>query len=166
MPAFDFLTVALAAILGCGGILLLWRGITIVVRGRATWWWPVTEGTVVSATLKTWTMLGEVGGPDLVMHIPQVEYDYAIGDLPDSRRNLRGRLVCFGLDHLGYLTKAGAEAHLACYRPGQTVSVVVNPADRSQAVLERGQRGGYFWVFVGSVASLAALALIVGAAVG
>jgi Protein of unknown function (DUF3592) len=165
MHIVDFGSIALAAILGVGGGWYLWRGLAILVRGRASWRWPVTEGTIVSASLGSWTMLGELGGTDLVMYIPRVEYDYPI-DLPDSRRALRGRVVCHGLDHLGYLAKAGAERHLACYRPGQTVSVMVNPADRSMAVLERGQRGGFFWVFVGAVALAAALALLLGPAFG
>ncbi|MDR3467480.1 MAG: DUF3592 domain-containing protein [Xanthobacteraceae bacterium] len=166
MQIADAGSVALASLLGGGGIWYLWRGVTILRRGRATWRWPVTEGTIVSAGLGTWTMMGEVGSADLVMYIPRIEYDYPMGDAPDGRSSLRGRTVMFGLDHLGYLAERGARAHLASYQPGQTVSVIYNPADRTMAVLERGQRGGYLWLFVGLMAALGALILILGAAFG
>lgn len=166
MRLADLGALALAAVLAAGAVWYLWRGITILRRGAASWRWPVTEGTIVSTSLGTWTITGEVGSADLVMYIPRIEYDYPPGDAPDGRRSLRGRTVQFGLDRLGYFAERGARAHLASYRPGQTVSVIYNPADRTMAVLERGQRGGALWLLIGAMAAAGALALVLGVAFG
>jgi hypothetical protein len=113
--------------------------------------WTQTTGKIVRSEIEA-RRHRFANEPETVKNVPAVEYEFTADD-----RKIRGSRIGIGDDAGG----ANAEATLARYPVGATVTVYYDPADATQCVLERGGPKGL--TTAGCVGGLATLAVFAGA---
>lgn len=92
--------------------------------------WPTATGTILSSVAEPHRILASRGqGQTVTVWSPVVEYSYRVQD-----RDYHGTRLAFGADVAG--AQARAEATVARYPAGRTVTVHFDPANPSSAVLE------------------------------
>ena len=113
--------------------------------------WAQTAGTVVRSEMET-RRHRFAGEPEKIENAPAIEYEFSA-----DGRKIRGTRIAIGDDTGG----ANAEATLARYPVGTSVTVYYDPADPKHCVLERSGPQGV--TGRGCLEALIALALVVGA---
>lgn len=118
------------------GIVYLSRGISRRQMAARSQQWPVTEGRIHSASVKT-EMRSDSEGSRMKVYVPEASYSYAV-----AGENYEGNVIRFGVEQFGYAVVAPAQKHIELYRAGAAVPVHYDPNDPSTAVLEPGESGG------------------------
>ena len=101
--------------------------------GRTESWRPVTGVITVAEMEKT---RFEVKTGHMNMYRPRIEYRYRVGQKAHT-----GTRVYHGADTWLESSEV-ADRILQRYSMGQEVTVYIDPAEPTEAVLERGQKGG------------------------
>lgn len=116
------------------GAFLIYNSIRSRKKAAASQGWPVVSGEILEARV-VHDVSTDSDGDRRDSYTPAVRYSYAVGGHAYS-----GKKLSFG-GQTGYGSQAKAQAALNSYPLGGTVRVYYNPADPSEAVLER-QAGG------------------------
>jgi hypothetical protein len=116
--------------------------------------WPATTGQISAGRVEVTHNRGDEDTADSITYTPVVQYQYWTGNqwLYGDRIGFVGR---------GFSTQRQAQAVLANYPVGATVTVYFNPAKPAQAVLERTAAGGMLLVVLGGVIVLLGIAALV-----
>src|SRR5579871_52853 len=107
--------------------------------------WPVIEGRIVSASVKT-EMRSDGEGSKSAVYTPEARYSYAV-----AGKAYEGNVIRLGLEQFGYAAVAPAQKHIAPYEAGSPVPVHFDPDDPSLAVLELGESGAMRNLVAGSL---------------
>lgn len=118
-------------------------GVFLIVRGRGTRrmaaqsiGWPVAEGRILEASVKT-EKRSDGGGGIMEVYVPQARYSYTV-----AGKQYEGALIRPGITQFGYGVMAAAQAHIDLYKVGATMPVHYDSDDASIALLETSEYGG------------------------
>ncbi len=156
----DSTAATLAAIdlpLGLAAVGLLVIAVTVQLRARRSMRWLSTTGRVSSATVDVRVDGGANGRSTL--YCPMIAYEYQV----EGRDYLQNRLLIGAPVSSNFRSRA--QKWVDRYPEGSAVTVYYNPADPSEAVLER-RAGGPVMLFWGAAAILIAVAVVVSLWVG
>jgi len=124
----------------------------LIRRGLGTRWlaresanWPVTDGKILAASVRT-EMRGLGATERYEVYIPQARYSYTVAGAP-----FEGTIIRVGVDQFGYRSEDLAQAQLTPYQIGAIVPVRTDPADPAIAVLEAAEYGGARNIFGGAI---------------
>jgi hypothetical protein len=138
---------ALAIILIFGGI-----GVFLVIsslrnqkKAEVSKSWPGTAGTILRTEVKQSQGTADEQGVSQTSYYPFVEYDYFAGG-----QSYRSDKIAFGARRT-YNSQSEAASILSKYPEGGQVQVYYNPANPSEAVLERKPAAGRSGLIVGIV---------------
>jgi hypothetical protein len=142
MGTFNGLTVASQLL----GTALAVDGVRTVARGRATLGWLPVRGRIVHS-MPGFSGTSSAGTRRVSVFTPGVLFEYEVGG-----QRQRSNLVGFR----GYFPSVGEMWRVSRrYTVGEDLTVWYNPADPSQAVLERGAGGPpYVQVLLGCALAL------------
>ncbi|PAP75689.1 DUF3592 domain-containing protein [Rubrivirga marina] len=156
------------ALIGLGAVTLLigaaglWAAASLAVSGDASTAWVEVKGEVVESGVDTRRSvhasdLRDPYGPPTYEHRPVVRYTYAV----DGRTYTADR-VHFGEKNAadGDRGRDRAQAEADRYPTGTPVTVYVDPADPTDAVLEPGRQSTPWMIGVGGIAFLGGIALV------
>jgi hypothetical protein len=107
--------------------------------------WPVTEGRILSASVKT-EMRSDSEGSDMKVYLPEASYSYTV-----AGKAYQGNVIRFGIEQFGYGVVERAQKHIERYEAGAPVPVHYDPYDSAVAVLEPGESGGMRNLIAGSL---------------
>lgn len=126
---------SLFIVIGLGAV---GAGVWMAVKSFRSEHWPVTEGAILTAEMKS--HFGKHGRT----YSPEVTYSYQV-----AGRQYEGGKLAFG-----QMSSSSGYAHgiLNRYPVGKKVSVHYSPADPEEAVLETGIHGGVWICFGGGTA--------------
>lgn len=127
------------------GIVYLARGITRRRLAARSLQWPVIEGKIHSASVRTETR-SDSEGSEIQVYVPQASYSYTV-----AAKAYEGNVIRFGVEQFGYAVLQMAQKHIELYTVGALVPVHYDPDDPTVAVLEPGESGGMRNLFVGSL---------------
>jgi hypothetical protein len=157
-----------AALIGLGvvtfliGAAGLWAAASLASDGDASTRWVEAKGRVVASGVDTRRSfhasdIRNPYGPTTYEHRPVVRYTYAVGG-----RTYTADRVRFGERNAedGDAGRDRAQAEADRYPEGMAVTVYVDPADPTAAVLEPGRQSTPWMIGVGGVAFLAGVAMI------
>jgi hypothetical protein len=150
------LAVGLAA--GAFGISFILRGVRRRKMAALSLQWPVTDGKIEAAAVKT-EMRHDAQGARMNVYIPEARYAYKV-----DGKQYEGNVIRPGIEQFGYSVIAAAQAHVALYKTGATVPVHYDPADPSVAVLEASEYGGMRNLIAGTIGLLVGISSLVFAA--
>jgi hypothetical protein len=141
------------------GIVILGIGLHSLRNAQASKDWPTTEGTVVSATVRTSASQpgsGKNAPPNGATYHAKISYEYKVDETAYT-----GTRVAYG--DCGSSRPSRAHSIVDRYPEGATVKVFYNPEAPAEAVLEPGtQPQAFFLPAVGSVFILVGLGMVVG----
>lgn len=157
-----------AALIGLGvatlliGAAGLWAAASLAADGDASTAWVEVKGRVVASGVDTRRSvhasdLRNPYGPVTYEHLPLVRYTYAL-----DGRTYTAERVRFGEQNAedGDAGRDRAQAEADRYPEGTPVTVYVDPADPSDAVLEPGRQSTPWMIGVGGIAFLGGLVMI------
>jgi len=127
------------------GIMYLARGISRRQMAARSLQWPVTEGRILSASVKT-EMRSDSEGSDMKVYLPEASYSYTV-----AGKAYQGNVIRFGIEQFGYGVVERARKHIERYEAGTPVPVHYDPDDSAVAVLEPGESGGMRNLIAGSL---------------
>lgn len=137
----------------CGGVFVLALGtigvflVLYAVRSRkkaaASQAWPTAQGWITQSQVKQSASTDDEGRTRYAYY-PTVVYEYVVADQTYS-----GKQISFG-GVKGSSAPDKAQAALAPYPPGGQVSVIYNPENPAEAVLQRGA-GAANWALGGGI---------------
>jgi hypothetical protein len=127
------------------GIMYLVRGISRRQMAARSLQWPVTEGRILSASVKT-EMRSDSEGSDMKVYLPQASYSYTV-----AGKAYQGNVIRFGIEQFGYGVAELAQKHIERYEAGTPVPVHYDPNDSAVAVLEPGESGSTRNLIAGSL---------------
>jgi len=127
------------------GIIYLARGISRRQMAARSLQWPVTEGRILSASVKT-EMRSDSEGSDMKVYLPEASYSYTV-----AGKAYQGNVIRFGIEQFGYGVVERAQKHIERYEAGTPVPVHYDPDDSAVAVLEPGESGGVRNLIAGSL---------------
>lgn len=116
------------------GLIALGVGVWMMIKSLRSEHWPVTDGVMLSAEIKSHS--GEHGNT----YSAEVTYDYHVGGVGYTGEKIS----------IGQMSSSTSYAQgiLSRYPVGKKVFVHYSPADSSEAVLETGIHGGT-WICIG-----------------
>lgn len=125
-------------------------------KAEASAAWPATQGKIVRSWVRTESSWDTDTGTTY-SYFPEVRYEYEV-----MGQKYEGKNISFG-GSVGSSSRAYAEKVIAQYPADKEVTVYYNPEKPSEAVLERGMRGGTLLLILGGVLGLlAACTFLVG----
>ena len=127
------------------GIMYLVRGISRRQMAARSLQWPVTEGRILSASVKT-EMRSDSEGSDMEVYLPEASYSYTV-----AGKAYQGNVIRFGIEQFGYGVLERAQKHIERYEAGTPVPVHYDPNDSAVAVLEPGESGSTRNLIAGSL---------------
>jgi len=127
------------------GIMYLARGISRRQMAARSLQWPVTEGRILSASVKT-EMRSDSEGSDMEVYLPEASYSYTV-----AGKAYQGNVIRFGIEQFGYGVLERAQKHIERYEAGTPVPVHYDPNDSAVAVLEPGESGSTRNLIAGSL---------------
>ena len=127
------------------GIMYLVRGISRRQMAARSLQWPVTEGRILSASVKT-EMRSDSEGSDMEVYLPEASYSYTV-----AGKAYQGNVIRFGIEQFGYGVLERAQKHIERYEAGTPVLVHYDPDDSAVAVLEPGESGSTRNLIAGSL---------------
>ena len=113
------------------GIMYLARGISRRQMAARSLQWPVTEGRILSASVKT-EMRSDSEGSDMEVYLPEARYSYTV-----AGKAYQGNVIRFGIEQFGYGVAELAQKHIERYEAGTPVPVHYDPNDSAVAVRVR-----------------------------
>jgi hypothetical protein len=123
-----------AVVLGVIALVFVLKALAAWRQAGASQSWPSTTGTVLSASIARSPRRGTTGGGSFY---PVVTYEYTV-----NGQRLMGNRISFGAQ-MGSGIRSWAESRAANYPVGNPVPVYYNPANPTDAVLERSASGGW-----------------------
>jgi hypothetical protein len=127
------------------GVVYLARGIQRRQLAARSLQWPVTEGRIHSAALRTETR-SDAEGSKVKVYVPEARYSYTV-----AAKAYEGNVIRLGIEQFGYTVLQTAQKHIELYTAGAPVLVHYDPDDPTVAVLEPGESGGMRNLIVGSL---------------
>ena len=127
------------------GIMYLVRGISRRQMAARSLQWPVTEGRILSASVRT-EMRSDSEGSDMEVYLPEASYSYTV-----AGKAYQGNVIRFGIVQFGYGVLERAQKHIERYEAGTPVPVHYDPNDSAVAVLEPGESGSTRNLIAGSL---------------
>ena len=127
------------------GIMYLVSGISRRQMAARSLQWPVTEGRILSASVKT-EMRSDSEGSDMEVYLPEASYSYTV-----AGKAYQGNVIRFGIEQFGYGVLERAQKHIERYEAGTPVPVHYDPNDSAVAVLEPGESGSTRNLIAGSL---------------
>jgi hypothetical protein len=123
--------------LGAGIFVLVW-GFKNLKQAQASASWPSVSGMIVASTVE---QTRSSGGDSELRYVPRVRYEYKVGETKyaSERISFGGRTL--------HKSPAPAQAELAAYAVGKTVTVYHDPAVPNSSVLQPGVSGSVYLVF-------------------
>lgn len=137
-------------VLGAG---LIYFSIRSKKKADASQGWPGVTGKVLAATVRE-SINRDEDGNETVSFYPQVEYTYEV-----NGQDLRSKRLSFG-GVVAQKSREKVQAILQQYPIDSTVLVYYNPANPSEAVIER-TAGGAKWALVVGI-----IVLVIAACIG
>ncbi len=150
---FSIIPVFLGMFFFLVGGLVCFSGVRSRQLENASRSWPSIPGQVTSAEMKVETInfRTRLGGPS-TDYRPLIRYEYVIEGI-----RYQNDQITFGAIKMD---KANAEAKLASYPVGSTVTVYYNPKKPDQAVLEHTDTGSILFILVGAVGLVIGLCVV------
>jgi hypothetical protein len=139
--ALDVIMTIFLVMLSAIGPGMIFVGLRLRIKARASQSWPQVMGKVANAAL-----MKDGDGMDVEA---AVEYDYSVNGV-----SYKGKRLRFGG---WYRRPAFIQADLERYRPGSEVVVFYNPSKPSDAVLLREAKGTLLWILVGILMTVVAV---------
>ncbi len=137
------LTTTLPLLMIAGFFIVLARN--ILSKQKAARGWPVAQGRVLVSDIQARThTVGNTGGR-ATSYYAHVVYEYRVGGA-----DYRSSRISPG-DEIGYGNSRRATARAGRYPPGAQVSVIYNPEDPNEAMLELGSPRMKILFWIGGV---------------
>jgi hypothetical protein len=133
---------------GAIGILLIFKSVNDKKKVGASANWPSTTGSITRSSVAE--SVSTSNDDNITHYYPQVTYTYQV-----AGTTFEGKHIMFGAVESGSHTKA--QATIALYPVGKSVSVYYNPADPKEAVLERQSKSSNIMLILGIVFLVMAL---------
>jgi len=109
--------------------------------------WPTVKGIVIKSEIYTDYDTSD----NISTYRPEVIFSYAVGG-----EEFKSNRLYYGVKIMSSTKKQKSKRIVNKYKVNQVVDVFINPNKKKDAILEPGVHSELFWVFIFSIAFLAA----------